>query len=203
MPSRLITVGLMMLACLLGSLPSLFLASQCDPFGLSLGVGCWVVLYAAIGASDWFASLLRRPILRRAIVSALVLRAILSICVPCGFIVDAVPGVLSIALVEKFSGLQFIDDDPLNRNIGESTGLTALTVLLQGCFLNAGLLITLALFYSHYAWHDKRRNAHAARTTTCLACGYDLRGSLDFGRCPECGTAFAPAPTQGAAAGSN
>lgn len=27
----------------------------------------------------------------------------------------------------------------------------------------------------------------AARPGLCIACGYDLRASIDFGRCPECG----------------
>ena len=39
--------------------------------------------------------------------------------------------------------------------------------------------------------HRHRRDMRWRRTGLCLRCGYDLRGSTDSGRCPECGT---PAP---------
>lgn len=35
------------------------------------------------------------------------------------------------------------------------------------------------------AWRRRRR----ARAGLCLVCGYDLRASREFGRCPECGSA--------------
>ncbi len=31
----------------------------------------------------------------------------------------------------------------------------------------------------------------AARPGMCIACGYDIRASIDFGRCPECGLQLA------------
>ena len=34
------------------------------------------------------------------------------------------------------------------------------------------------------------RRRHRRKHGLCLRCGYDLRGSLEAGRCPECGTGF-------------
>jgi len=34
--------------------------------------------------------------------------------------------------------------------------------------------------------------AHRDEVPECRHCGYDLRGSLEVGRCPECGTPFDP-----------
>ena len=37
----------------------------------------------------------------------------------------------------------------------------------------------------------RRRRRRRERSGLCLRCGYDLRGSADSGRCPECGTVAA------------
>lgn len=43
------------------------------------------------------------------------------------------------------------------------------------------------------AWKAPR---YVERVGLCEQCGYDLRGSLDVGRCPECGLRFRPKPAE-------
>ena len=59
-------------------------------------------------------------------------------------------------------------------------------------------LPAVALAVPPVAWVIRRRQTRRRlRTGLCSGCGYDLRASREFGRCPECGraTAAAPAPS--------
>lgn len=61
----------------------------------------------------------------------------------------------------------------------------------------AGLLWG-AVVVVRVSFSSRTRHPHRPRDVgpgiTCASCGYDLRGSLQFGRCPECGTTFTSAP---------
>ena len=71
-------------------------------------------------------------------------------------------------------------------------------------FAGAGILAIPLAYFSHvivavpvivlaYLFLLGTIAIHGARRwpeNCCLACGYDLRGSLGFRRCPECGTPF-------------
>jgi hypothetical protein len=45
-------------------------------------------------------------------------------------------------------------------------------------------------FWVLVPWRRARRRAKRRALGLCDACGYDLRGSADAGRCPECGMEF-------------
>ncbi|MFN0138382.1 MAG: hypothetical protein ACKVS9_19940 [Phycisphaerae bacterium] len=202
MPSRLITVGLMMLACLLGSLSSLIWSRDYHPIGRAIGVAVWMGVYGLIGASHWFRNHLRNPAFRNAVSITLMLRAALSIMLPCGMVVDIFPGMLAVGMVQSLSG----DDSDPNFGItvppfAMTVGGTAICALLQGLFLNLMLIPVAYAFYRQYRWLLEQKSAEHRPPRSCHTCGYDLRGSVEFGRCSECGTAFAQ--SQGTAAGSN
>lgn len=202
MPSRLVTVGLMMLACLLGSLSSFVWSGEYHVIGRAVGIAFWMGVYGLIGASFWFRARLRNPAFRNAVAITLMLRAALSIMLPCGFVVDIFPGIMAINAVHLLTG----DDSDPNllkepAPFGMTIGGTAICAILQGLFLNLMLLPVIFAFYRQYLWQLAQKAKDQGIPRTCLRCGYDLRGSLEFGRCPECGTSFPQ--SQGAAAGSN
>jgi len=58
------------------------------------------------------------------------------------------------------------------------------------CLVTGGLAILIANA------RDRSRDRKSPRV--CAACGYDLRGTTDPARCPECGTPFVPPNLPGA-----
>ena len=59
-------------------------------------------------------------------------------------------------------------------------------LFLLGGSLQWGLL-------SWFLLRVRERRRHPSREQICAECGYDLRGSIESARCPECGTPFDPA----------
>lgn len=65
-------------------------------------------------------------------------------------------------------------------------------------FQRGALVFALALWFTFlaatwflilYGWQRVRAESRRRRGR-CQHCGYDLRGSIEMGRCPECGTPF-------------
>ncbi|MEX2214251.1 MAG: hypothetical protein WD768_09005 [Phycisphaeraceae bacterium] len=69
-------------------------------------------------------------------------------------------------------------------------------VLCDGVFQVMGPLFFSGigcLMVGQFFWHrDAALLSHRQKNLLCLACGYDLRGSINRGpaQCPECGRAF-------------
>jgi hypothetical protein len=68
---------------------------------------------------------------------------------------------------------------------------SAFVLLMFGLTLLGWLLY--ALNGVRRSWADQQYD-HRSTHGLCLACGYDLRGSVGQSVCPECGTAIASKP---------
>ncbi len=87
----------------------------------------------------------------------------------------------------------------LNLSDPASTGfvVTFAITLVQGTFVNILLGILMLLLYAIQRSFCRPPEPAVGR---CEKCGYNLRASYEFGRCPECGTPCTPpAPAVGQA----
>lgn len=67
-------------------------------------------------------------------------------------------------------------------------GLYLIVLVSASVWFSPLVLVFLRRAVTH--WSDLRRSASAHLAGHCTYCDYDLRGSLEARRCPECGTPF-------------
>jgi len=171
--------------------PSYMLASSeaVHPAGLWIPiVGMFLLLLALAGLPE-----LRRkiatPIMRRAVIYVLVVRAI-SLFVVFGFGLDIILGAITLRITDELCGRDAIpiltkwDDFATTSPTNEPAFLpTFIATCIQGSLLFMAFFIVLLLALP-VARHQIIKRA--AITPACLNCGYDL--CMTPTRCPECGT---------------
>lgn len=162
--------GAMLLAVAAASaLPSLLLALMVAHVGgLLTGMAIWLLSYFGFGLSARGVRLARHRRFGPAANAALVVRLLMSLSFVGGFLVDIFPGGLAVILIEG-----------AGQPIASFTG-ALLATLLHGSFLTLGVVI-LALAIAPFV------KPGADDPNACRNCGYDIRASRVFGRCPECG----------------
>jgi hypothetical protein len=161
------------------SLPSVFFAVS-HGFNLA-AIG---LVLGAFGLLVWIA--LMRPVFGPPLVArrtvqvlrVVIIARLLAALVPCGC-VDLVSGALVVEVVTK---TDLTEGGPRGIPPSDFVATTFITVG-QGAIL----LIEFTLMAGVSYW-VVRRNVREHNPDICLACGYDVRASREFGRCPECGT---------------
>lgn len=159
--------------CATSALPSFLWAHQeYSRSAMLVGVVAFILLYTVTTSTQTFHRFSRRAFVRRTLYIGYTIRFVLSALFPLGMALDLLPGLLSIEIVES--------------HLGKSHGFvhTLLITLLQGTFLNIILGVFMVLVYAvQFAMCAPPQ----LDTGKCERCGYDLRASYEFGRCPECG----------------
>lgn len=172
--------------CSICAVPSFMVAYDgFDTGGMIAGVILFIVAYTLVTSTERFSRFERRPFIRRTMVIGYGTRVVCSLFYPAGVILDFIPGLISVMFVEAIW---------TGGAGGGRSGITAVQpsffatfaiTLIQGTLLNTILIVFMAIVYSiqraFCTWPEPQ-------TGLCERCGYDLRASYQFGRCPECGT---------------
>lgn len=191
-----IRTALSILVCIASTVPSFVL-------GLLVGAPVWAMAlpalafalsFMAVTRSQRATRLLWNPAARRACGVVVLCRTAATALFPVGWTNDALIGIVVFELLDTLPGV------PLSRGNLRS-GPALIATLAQGAALLLEMLLLGVVAYGVARMLgapvvDPRRSAFL-----CGRCGYDVRGSREFGRCPECGTAFEPARPAGPAAG--
>lgn len=166
--------GLWTLLCSISATPSfVWAAHEFSRAAMVTGVAAFILFYTAATSTQAFHLFSRRPFVRRTLYIGYGLRVGVSIIFPLGMILDLLPGIISVNITEEV----FRKD--------HSFVPTLITTLIQGTILNAILSIFMCIVYGLQRAFLK---PPPDREGLCEKCGYDLRASYEFGRCPECGT---------------
>jgi len=139
-----------------------------------LGVALFIVMMTAATCTERFERLRSRRCMERTLVIGYGARVAISVLFPVGMYADLPSGMLSISLVE-------------NAGIAtHSFAGTLIITVVQGVMLNAILMMFMFVTYWFLRLTGiKDRPRHG---TSCVRCGYDLRGHSRSSACPECGT---------------
>ena len=174
--------------CGISAAPSFIWALNAGPPNLGFdvaamitGVAIVTTIYIWATGTQFVVHLQARPRAARAFRIGYLCRIFLSALFPLGMGVDLIPGAISGSLVDALSGGAITQAERTGMPVSFPTTL-AIT-LLQGLFLN---LIGFAFMVIVYAILP--RALDNPNPGLCEKCGYDLRASYQFGRCPECGT---------------
>jgi len=168
--------------CSVTAIPSFIWArSEYSLLGMVAGVGLFAAMYTFVSGTPtvgrWRTSRLANRTLRIGYFSRVVVSAI----VPLGMALDLIPGLLSVTIVESAaSGTAYA-----GRGTRGFIGTLAIT-LVQGTFLHVILGVYMLVVHLIQWWWVGKEYPEGH----CRKCGYDLRASYEFGRCPECGTPF-------------
>jgi len=167
--------GLWTLLCSISAAPSfLWALGEYSRPAMATGVAVFILFYTVATSTQSFHRFSRRPFIRRTLYIGYGLRVACSIVFPLGMILDLFPGLLSVFIVQQGLFLH-----------GRSFVPTLVTTLIQGAFVNVVLGLFMLIVYGFqrlFLAPPPRDTGH------CEQCGYDLRASFEFGRCPECGT---------------
>jgi hypothetical protein len=158
-----------------------------DVAAMITGVVIVIIIYTWATGTEFVARLQARPRAARALRIGYLVRLFLSALFPLGMGVDLIPGVLSGLVVNLLSGGAL--ENPAQSGSPISFPFTLSITLVQGLFLN---LIGFAFMGIVYGLLPRRLDS--PDVGLCQKCGYDLRASYEFGRCPECGTPCTPPP---------
>lgn len=150
-----------------------------------VGVGIILVVAFCIGASKPLARLMARPMWRWALFRAVLTRMLIILILPVSCACEIIVTGVAAAPV----GIK--DDGDFNYMHADSFPRCLAAILIRG-ILFAFEILAWTLIWAWF-WRPK----WPASEPHCEKCGYDLRGSLEFGRCPECGTAFWRPPAPG------
>ncbi len=175
--------------CGISSIPSFTWAKMSGPadfdtVAMLTGIVVVIIIYVWATGTQVVVRLQARPRAARAFRIGYLVRLFLSSLFPLGMGVDMIPGLLSVLTVET-----------LSRGVLQQSGgiasfpITLCITLLQGLFLNLIGFVFMGLVYLVLP-----RSLDNQMKGLCERCGYDLRASYEFGRCPECGTPCVPPP---------
>lgn len=137
------------------------------------GVALFIVIMTAMTCSRRFLTFRKRPFVKSTLYVGYGTRVVLSIVFPVGMAADLLPGLISIAIV------QWLGVD------SHGFAGTLIATMVQGTFLN--LIISLLMLMVYAAQLATGTPPPPRTELVCLACKYDLRGSLESETCPECG----------------
>lgn len=172
--------------------PSAFMASRSgfDPLAIALVITAFAGVIWLVGMLPALGHAESARRIERALRIVIIGRIIASI-VPCG-IVDMVCGTIAIEWVTDVDPTS----DPVPKDFTSTLAITA----LQGAFVFIQFVLLAPISYYMARTWGVRPNPDS-----CAKCGYDIRASRQFGRCPECGTPCRPAelPAPGAASGGD
>lgn len=169
-------------ACLIGAILPTFLAGMLgfSPHGITIGIAFIVAVYVLIARSDAYDAFVQNPRVERALRITYYTVVVLTLLFPIGMASTFFIGMVAVALVMPLAA-PFDPADPLR---------TLSITLIYAMLAHLVLIGFGALIYTFTPRLLKRNPVEA-----CAKCGYDLRGSLEFGRCPECGNPIPVEPS--------
>jgi hypothetical protein len=171
------------LLCSVSAVPSFIVARRdYSRPAMVTGIAFFVVLYTVATSTQFLDRFSRRPFVRRTFHIGYGVRLTCSVLFPLGMMIDLFPGFLSVSITEGLYGSD------------RSFVPTLVTTLIHGSFLNIILGIFMLVVYGLQRAFLKPPPRNDGR---CEQCGYDLRASYEFGRCPECGTPCTRPAVQG------
>jgi hypothetical protein len=178
--------------CAVSAAPSFVLAMMAEPgrfdlAGMITGILTAIAIYTWATGTPFVASLQASRRAARALRIGYLVRMFLSALFPLGMIIDFWSGVLSGSLVDVVAGGTITRSIQSGARVG--FGITLSVTLLQGVVLN---LFGFMFMWIVYLLLPRRLDTETIGL--CEKCGYDLRASYEYGRCPECGTPCVPPP---------
>lgn len=135
--SRSRVFGRWTLVCGLAAAPSFvmgFMLTGGQVLGMLLGVLIFIVLYTWADLRTASSAWRQKHVVRRTLVTTYSIRMLMTVIFPVGAYVDTISGFFAAATIGAVSGTAVQPDE-------FGFGLTLLTTLVQGCYLNAILFV--------------------------------------------------------------
>lgn len=168
--------------CGVTAIPSFTWANMAKGFdlnGMVAGVALFAVMYTIVTGTPAVGRFRASRLTNRTLRIGYFTRVVVSAMMPLGMALDAIPGLLSVAAVDSALGRM-----PLRGNESHGFFSTLTITLIQGTLLHVTLGAYMLIVHLIQWWWVGKQYPEGH----CRKCGYDLRASYEFGRCPECGT---------------